>query len=39
MERLGIGYETLRAENPRLVYCAISGYGQDGPNTGRTATT
>jgi alpha-methylacyl-CoA racemase len=36
MERLGIGYESLRAENPRLVYCAISGYGQDGPNTGRS---
>src|SRR5262245_30490577 len=28
--RLGIDYETLRRENPRLVYCAISGYGQDG---------
>jgi crotonobetainyl-CoA:carnitine CoA-transferase CaiB-like acyl-CoA transferase len=30
-ERLGIDYATLRARNPRLVYCAISGYGQDGP--------
>ena len=29
--RLGIDYETLRREQPRLVYCAISGYGQDGP--------
>ena len=30
-ERLGVGYQTLRALNPRLVYCAITGYGQDGP--------
>jgi crotonobetainyl-CoA:carnitine CoA-transferase CaiB-like acyl-CoA transferase len=29
--RLGIDHETLRAANPRLVYCAITGYGQDGP--------
>jgi len=33
MDRLGVGPERLRRENPRLVYCAISGYGQDGPNT------
>ena len=31
LERLGVGYERLREENPGLVYCAISGYGQDGP--------
>jgi alpha-methylacyl-CoA racemase len=36
MERLGVGYERLREENPRLVYCAISGYGQDGPYTERS---
>jgi alpha-methylacyl-CoA racemase len=35
-ERLGVGYERLREENPGLVYCAISGYGQDGPNTARS---
>ncbi|HYM85633.1 MAG TPA: CoA transferase [Pseudoxanthomonas sp.] len=32
MERFGVGYETLRAENPKLVYAAISGFGQTGPN-------
>lgn len=31
MERLGLGYKALHARNPRLIYCAISGYGQDGP--------
>src|SRR5436190_240603 len=31
LDRLGVGWERLRSENPRLVYCAITGYGQDGP--------
>ncbi|THB74023.1 MAG: CoA transferase [Desulfobulbaceae bacterium] len=29
--RLGVDYETLNARNPRIIYCAISGYGQTGP--------
>ncbi|HWE10206.1 MAG TPA: CaiB/BaiF CoA-transferase family protein [Solirubrobacteraceae bacterium] len=36
MDRLGVGYERLRAENPGLVYCAITGYGQDGPGRDRS---
>jgi crotonobetainyl-CoA:carnitine CoA-transferase CaiB-like acyl-CoA transferase len=31
MERLGLGFETLREENPGLIYCAITGYGYTGP--------
>lgn len=30
-ERLGVDYETIKAINPKIVYCSISGYGQDGP--------
>ncbi|MFW5875529.1 MAG: CaiB/BaiF CoA transferase family protein [Myxococcota bacterium] len=35
MSRFGLGYEQLRDANPRLVYAAITGYGQDGPLAGR----
>jgi crotonobetainyl-CoA:carnitine CoA-transferase CaiB-like acyl-CoA transferase len=31
VERLGIGYEAVRAVNPRIVYCGLTGYGQTGP--------
>ena len=37
MERLGLHWEVLKTENPKLVYCAISGFGQDGPWTHRPA--
>jgi crotonobetainyl-CoA:carnitine CoA-transferase CaiB-like acyl-CoA transferase len=31
MDKLGLGYDTLKVENPGLIYCAISGYGRTGP--------
>jgi CoA:oxalate CoA-transferase len=37
MERLGLGYETLKERNPRLIYAAISGFGQTGPYRDRPA--
>ena len=37
MDRLGVGHEVLKAVNPRLIYCAISGFGQDGPWVDRPA--
>ena len=36
-DRIGIGYETARTVNPSIVYCAISGYGQEGPEADRPA--
>ena len=36
LDRLGVGFERLRLENPGLVYCAITGYGQDGPSRDRS---
>lgn len=37
MDRLGLEYETLREDQPELIYCAISGFGQDGPWVHRPA--
>jgi len=37
MDRLGFGHEALRAANPGLIYCAISGFGQNGPLAGNPA--
>lgn len=31
LDKLGVGYERMKKENPGIVYCAVSGYGQDGP--------
>jgi crotonobetainyl-CoA:carnitine CoA-transferase CaiB-like acyl-CoA transferase len=37
VDRLGVGYEQLRARNPRIVYCSISAFGQQGPMRERPA--
>ena len=39
MARLGLAYDELRELNTRLVYCAISGFGQEGPMRTRRPTT
>lgn len=36
-ERLGMGYQTLSERNPRLIYCSITGYGQDSPYANRAS--
>ncbi|MDA0265312.1 MAG: CaiB/BaiF CoA-transferase family protein [Chloroflexi bacterium] len=37
MERFGLGYEAIKAINPGIVFCSISGFGQDGPYSSRPA--
>jgi crotonobetainyl-CoA:carnitine CoA-transferase CaiB-like acyl-CoA transferase/enoyl-CoA hydratase/carnithine racemase len=37
LTRLGLGYDDLRKVNPRLVYCSLSGFGQDGPDAPRSS--
>jgi crotonobetainyl-CoA:carnitine CoA-transferase CaiB-like acyl-CoA transferase len=37
LERLGLGYEVAKKRNPGIVYCSVSGYGQDGPYRDRPA--
>jgi crotonobetainyl-CoA:carnitine CoA-transferase CaiB-like acyl-CoA transferase len=37
MERFGLGYDDVKAANPNIIYCSISGFGQAGPYSGRSA--
>lgn len=36
VERLGVGYQTVAEINPRIVYCSLTGFGQDGPHRDRS---
>jgi alpha-methylacyl-CoA racemase len=36
MQRLGLSYAAVRAVNPKVIYCSISGYGQEGPRAGES---
>ncbi|MEJ1978669.1 MAG: CoA transferase [Acetobacteraceae bacterium] len=38
MDRLGLGYQSLRSEHPGLVYCDVTGFGSSGPNVGLPAS-
>lgn len=37
MERLGLGYEEIKAVNPAIIYCAATGFGQEGPDRSKPA--
>src|SRR4051794_3266587 len=37
LDRFGLGYDAIRARNPAVIYCSITGYGQDGPMAARRA--
>ena len=39
LARLGLGYEAAAARNPGIIYCSVSGFGQDGPYRDRAALT
>ena len=39
LARYGLAYDDVRAANPRIIYCSVTGFGQDGPYAQRPATT